>query len=597
MTRPELAHLELLAEIDALAQALERWADRAPDWQAAAPCRALVRRLVERIGTMRIRLESPLVIATLGGTGTGKSSLVNALVGAEIAAAGKSRPTTRRPTLVCRPGITPQMLGIEPASVELVQRDLPALADLVLLDCPDPDTTESTEGPGTNLARLRQLLPHCDVLLITTTQQKYRSARVAQELAAAASGARLVFVQTHADEDEDIRDDWRGVLADQYTMGHIFLVDSTSALADAQAGLVPRGEFADLVDLLTRQLAGTAGARIRRANLLDLVEETLGLCRTKIDEGLPAVKRLEEAVDEARNRLAAKLAGRMHRELLDNRRSWENRLLGQVATRWGFSPFALVLRIYQALGGLAASALLLRARSPAQVALWGAVEGARSLRKSRSRRRADESASRAVAGCWDETELREAALVLDGYASEAGLDRRAVALKTVSAEAADAGQNFVAGVAGELEALIGRVAGRHTGWFTRWRYELLLLVMLGVLFYRPAKNFFYDSWLMQSPEPLLGLDFYLVSALWLLAWCGLLLWSFTSRLRRGLKREIGELAQRWSNPQPAAEIFAQLESACQQATAFGDEAQRLQQHVATMRDRLALPDDRVGSRR
>jgi hypothetical protein len=435
------------------------------------------------------------------------------------------------------------------------------------------------------------------VLLITTTQQKYRSARVAQELAAAASGARLVFVQTHADEDEDIRDDWRGVLADQYTMGHIFLVDSTSALADAQAGLVPRGEFADLVDLLTRQLAGTAGARIRRANLLDLVEETLGLCRTKIDEGLPAVKRLEEAVDEARNRLAAKLAGRMHRELLDNRRSWENRLLGQVATRWGFSPFALVLRIYQALGGLAASALLLRARSPAQVALWGAVEGARSLRKSRSRRRADESASRAVAGCWDETELREAALVLDGYASEAGLDRRAVALKTVSAEAADAGQNFVAGVAGELEALIGRVAGRHTGWFTRWRYELLLLVMLGVLFYRPAKNFFYDSWLMQSPEPLLGLDFYLVSALWLLAWCGLLLWSFTSRLRRGLKREIGELAQRWSNPQPAAEIFAQLESACQQATAFGDEAQRLQQHVATMRDRLALPDDRVGSRR
>ena len=78
-------------------------------------------------------------------------------------------------------------------------RIFPSLANLVLVDCPDPDTTDAP-GPAcpsdTTLARLRRILPLCDVLIVTTTQQKYRSARVAEELAAAAPGARLVFVQT-----------------------------------------------------------------------------------------------------------------------------------------------------------------------------------------------------------------------------------------------------------------------------------------------------------------------------------------------------------------------------------------------------------------
>ena len=77
----------------------------------------------------------------------------------------------------------------------------------------------------------------------------------------------MVFVQTHADAEDDIRDDWRAVLADQYAAGHIFFIDSLSALADAQANRQPRGEFAQLVDLLLHELAGAAGNRIRRARL------------------------------------------------------------------------------------------------------------------------------------------------------------------------------------------------------------------------------------------------------------------------------------------------------------------------------------------
>ncbi|MFH1265337.1 MAG: hypothetical protein ABIK89_06380 [Planctomycetota bacterium] len=598
MTSPELTHLELLAEMDSLADSLRRWAADPPDWPRARTCQALVRRLSQRAESMRVRAEAPLIVATMGGTGTGKSALVNALVGEDVTEAGRSRPTTRHPRLICRPDLTPEMLGLDPGSVEVVARDLPALADLVLLDCPDPDTTELAEAPGTNLARLRRLVPHCDVLLITTTQQKYRSARVADELAQAASGTRLVFVETHADVDQDIRDDWRDVLDDQYTTGHIFLVDSPAALADAQNGLAPRGEFAGLVDLLTRQLAGTAAVRIRRANYLDLVSETLARCAERIDEGLPAVGQLEDAILEQRSRLAARLAQEMRAELLSSRRQWENRLVGKVASRWGFSPFALVLRIFQGLGGLISGSLLLRARTPAQVALWGAMEGARNWRKRRGRRRADRSADRALAGCWREAELREAALVLDGYVAEAELDRDAASLATITAEADDAGSTFVAGVSGELESLLDRLSQRHTGWFTRWRYEFLLSAMLVVLIARLAKNFFYDFfWLASTETEIYGLDIYLLSAFWLLLWCALLLWGFTFRLRRGLKRQIDQLAEGWNNPKPAEGVFARLDSKCRQIRRFRVERDRLHEHVATLRHRLSLPDDQLGQRR
>src|SRR3569833_839513 len=113
----ELAHLQLLAEVDAFVAELRAWNDRAPDWPAARQAQALVRRLEKRTDPLRIRLEAPLVIATLGATGAGKSTLVIALVGAFVTATGRMRPTTCQPVLICRSDITPEMLGIDPAQV------------------------------------------------------------------------------------------------------------------------------------------------------------------------------------------------------------------------------------------------------------------------------------------------------------------------------------------------------------------------------------------------------------------------------------------------------------------------------------------------
>lgn len=590
----ELAHLELLAEIDSLADDLRQWGERAPDWGPARRSAALVARLSERASSLRMRLEAPLVVATLGGTGTGKSTLVNALVGAEVVRSGRERPTTRRPTLVCRTDLRPEQLGIDPTTVDVVSRDLPALRDLVLVDCPDPDTTEDAETRGSNLARLREILPHCDVLLVTTTQQKYRSARVLEELASAAPGARLVFVVTHADIDADVRDDLRQMLAKDYETGEIFFVDSPQALADAQAGLAPRGEFARLVDLLTRQLAGSAGNRIRRANFLDLTHETLAACRTRLDAARPALLAVEEALVEQRGRLAAVLSTRMRDELLSSRRQWENRLLAEVTSRWGYSPFSLLLRAYQGLGGLISGAVLMRARTPAQMALWGTVAGAQAIQRYQSSKRASDAVRRAAAWDWCSGELRTASIILDGYAAEAELAVKHESTDRLAREAVVAGESFAARAASDLQDTVRQLASKHIGWFTRARYELLLLAMLGVLLYRLGRNYFYDSWLAPEPVPVFGIDFLVASGLWLVLWCALLLWAYTSRLRRGLKSAVNELAEKWMSPASMSALFADYDDQCRAAQRFGHELERLEARVGALRAKVAEPTERLG---
>jgi hypothetical protein len=596
MPSGELEHLTLLADVDSLIAELRGWSSRAPEWPPARQCASLVTRLTERTDTLRVRLQAPLVVATLGGTGTGKSTLVNAIAGEEVTQAGRERPTTRRPTLICSSRCTAETFGFRADEVHVIERDLPALHDLVILDCPDPDTTEDPESAGTNLARLRRMLPYCDVLLVTTTQQKYRSARVLDEMASAAPGARLVFVQTHADTSDDVREDWRLLLSDDYRVGDMFFLDSLQALKDAKAGLEPRGEFARLMDLLTRELAGTAANRIRRANFLDLVHQTLGACRSRLDAGMPAIEQLEAALAEQRLRVSAQFTRSLRTELMCSQRPWENRLLAEVTRRWGFSPFSLVLRGYQGLGGIFSGWALMRARTPAQIALWGIFEGGRLWKGHQQRRQTSDTATRAAALSLEQDELRTAAIIVDGYVSEANLPLVATDPSHLAREAQQAAAAFIGTASVETDRTVSRLADRHTGWFTRFRYELLLALMLGVLLYRMGKNFFWDSWLAPETVPVYGIDFFIAAGIWLWLWSTLLVWAFTRRLRRGLRAEINSMAERCASPISTASIFGQVERECRTIRHFRHELEHLLNSAASMKARLEQPETRLGHR-
>jgi hypothetical protein len=603
----EIAHLELLAQIDNLVGQLRRWVDEAPDWPAAHRCQTLIHRLLQRVDVLRLRLDAPLVVATLGGTGTGKSTLVNALVGREVCATGRQRPTTVRPVLIVPPGISAEMLGMDPRDVEVVPVDAPALRHLVLLDCPDPDTTElsqqGAEAPAeTNLGRLRSLLPHCDVIVVTTTQQKYRSARVHAELLEAARGARLIFVQTHADVDDDIRADWQEQLEGEFEVGELLFVDALGALHDVQHGLSPRGDFARLMDLLTRELAGAAAHRIRRANFLELLDETLRRCRHYLEQALPAVERFAAALDAQRRDLAQRLTDRLARDLQAAHHAWEQRIRDEVVRRWGFSPFSLVLRLFHGLGHLVSGAWLVRVRTPVQLALWGVVETGRRLRRRRQGQVSPGAMAGSAARGWNEAQQIQAALVLDGYAQEAGLPRGELQPANFAAQAAAAAEAFLEAASAEVQELVARQAQRHTGWFTRWRYNAALLLVAVPILYRMGKNFFFDSWLgyelgwRSTREPLLGMEFFLQAAFWLLVWCALLVGLFSLRLRRGLRGEIRQLAEHWSRTRAPHDWFEPLEAHLRRVRQFDAAAQRLNQQVQQLRRSIALPTRRLGQK-
>ena len=225
MPHSELAGLELLAEVDALAGRLSRWAEGPPSWQPAEPVRALVRTAGGSAASLRIRLEAPFGRGHPGRHRHRQKALVDASSWGRRwrrpAARANRHPAHARLSFQAHAGDAghrSRRRGTGPT------RSPGGYRQIGTIDCPDPDTTEEdalqpapspAPRPGKQLgqsagdfAPLRRAAGHGE-------GAEYRSARVADQLAAAAPGEHLVFVQTHADVDEDIRDDWRHVLEEE----------------------------------------------------------------------------------------------------------------------------------------------------------------------------------------------------------------------------------------------------------------------------------------------------------------------------------------------------------------------------------------------
>ena len=569
---PELQQLTILAEIDDLVLRLRRWLNDAPAWAPGRKARSLVLKILDRVNSLRIRLESPLVVATFGGTGTGKSTLVNALIGQEASASGRQRPTTTMPILLVHPDIETTALGLDLSQFQVKTIDAPVLRDLIIIDCPDPDTSETAES-SSNLARLRSILPHCDVLLYVSTQQKYRSARIAEELADAASGCRLVFVQTHAEQDSDVREDWRKSLAPEYQVPDMFFVDSRRAFVEQVQGQRPSGDFSRLLELLTNQLGTSRRVAIRRANLIDLLEEALTVCRSDYDRELPEIRKLQEVLEQQRMKLRDTLTTQLRDELLVNRNLWERRLLSAVTNIWGVSPFSAVLRLYNGLGGFIASFSLFRARSSAQMALIGAVQGARWLKSRVDEQGADSSLERLASFGITDQHLQESRMVVSGYVHSAGIDSEEFSnrrdLNVLRHQAATVESQFLGDARRGIDELIEQLAERNCSARTRYRYEILFLLYLVFLIGRIGHNFFWSSFLAPivgnaaQAEPLLTIDFYIPAMIFLIMWSAMLVLSYTWRLRRGLSAEIHKLAQSMVETCISDGLFPAIDHVCQ----------------------------------
>jgi hypothetical protein len=109
-----------------------------------------------------------LVVMLMGGTGVGKSTLLNALAAGRIAEASLTRPTTRDPVVYYHESIKPDRLDPALQQCRLVAHDRPALEYKVVVDTPDLDSNDLS-----NREKLHRLLPVADVVLYVGSQEKY----------------------------------------------------------------------------------------------------------------------------------------------------------------------------------------------------------------------------------------------------------------------------------------------------------------------------------------------------------------------------------------------------------------------------------------
>jgi GTPase SAR1 family protein len=135
--------------------------------------------------------QRPLIVAFMGGTGVGKSTLLNRLATEKIAKTGVERPTSDQVTLYHHHSLSfdklPDQLPIDKTT--LAQHNHLQHQSIVWIDMPDMDSTELA-----NKALVLQWLAHIDLLIYVVSPDRYRDRETWQLLLAEGQKYGWLFV-------------------------------------------------------------------------------------------------------------------------------------------------------------------------------------------------------------------------------------------------------------------------------------------------------------------------------------------------------------------------------------------------------------------
>jgi energy-coupling factor transporter ATP-binding protein EcfA2 len=136
--------------------------------------RLVLEQAVERVCAQLLGSPEPVLTVVLaGGTGAGKSSLINALAGAAIAETGPLRPTTTKPCVYHHRDVAPGSLPVAlTAEAIFVPHNHAPLRSKVIVDTPDLDSFVAHHRATT-----RALLKAAGLVLYVFTPQNYRDER------------------------------------------------------------------------------------------------------------------------------------------------------------------------------------------------------------------------------------------------------------------------------------------------------------------------------------------------------------------------------------------------------------------------------------
>lgn len=198
------------------------------DPEAHSKARAVVDQLDDYVLPRLANIDAPLLAVVGGSTGSGKSTLVNAIVGEKVTQSGVIRPTTRQPVLVTNPkdeawfNSTHVLPGLarergdataNPQATSL--RIVPSNAvsqGMALLDAPDFDSIDDV-----NRQLAGQLLAAADLWVFVTTPARYADQLVWNFLHDAASrNIEVIVILNRVDEDSaaTVPDDLRRMMAE-----------------------------------------------------------------------------------------------------------------------------------------------------------------------------------------------------------------------------------------------------------------------------------------------------------------------------------------------------------------------------------------------
>jgi energy-coupling factor transporter ATP-binding protein EcfA2 len=592
------------ASFDELVEALARWSGSLPEWAPARAVRAEWEQVEPRLDRARRELSRMLVIGVIGGTGTGKSTLVNALAGCDLSPAGDiARPTTINPVVVAARDVDLSWLPVDTMNARVVRSDSAAVANIVLVDCPDPDTqAESRQGGGqashgparpsdTNHNRdlLEAVLPACDVLLLVSTAQKYRSWVVAREVAAFAPGRPLLFVQTHASRDPDIREDWRRELESQgFVVPRIFRLDAVDAATRSAAGLEPDSGFRELVEAIDAELVGRAARRVRRTGSLDLAGWFLRQSREGLDPLREPVAQLAAGVTSERTRLEGILAKSVGVRLRASRTAWQRILTSEIVERWHGGPFATFLHLVESI-----------------IAFWPRMRAAGSGLISRLLTGQGVGAIPAGQGGWQAieelglsaAEVEQSRSVLSGLAARARLaeplvGRARFAETNVASTVGTLLERTAAWLSSGIDRLVASRRGRIDGPVFRWVCEALFSGLLAAVLVRAGWNFFVGH--LWQGRVVDGGGFLQEALVWVILWGLLLRWIAFARVRVGLDGDIQSLVARLPEAHLTDPLLADFAAAADATARFIDTGDRLARDHEALVARLTEPSAGLG---
>lgn len=255
------------------------WAERAQAAQWLTPAGAARLAALETAEPDDLfieRAQRPLVVALFGGTGVGKSSLLNRLAGAPLARVAVERPTSREATLYCHRDVALATIpsGAPIRAVRVVRHEQANRRGVVWLDMPDIDSTER-HNRDVALA----WLPYVDLLIYVVSPERYRDDAGWRVLRERGGRHAWMFVLNHWDEGAPPqRDDFRQLLIGAGFADPLLLTTSCAAAAT----LPTPDEFvrieASINHLLTTHSSdqvARAGVRARYADLAGALEAAL----------------------------------------------------------------------------------------------------------------------------------------------------------------------------------------------------------------------------------------------------------------------------------------------------------------------------------